>query len=101
MEKKMRQGTLCATANTLDSIPRPLLDRMELIEMTGYSIEEKIEIAIRHLVPKQLNEHGLMADELEFPQPALKYLIEGYTRESGVRSLDRTCNLHKSEFRQR
>ena len=89
VEYDLSKVMFIATANTLDSIPHPLLDRMELIEMTGYSIEEKIEIAIRHLVPKQLNEHGLKADELEFPQPALKYLIEGYTRESGVRSLDR------------
>lgn len=89
VEYDLSKVMFIATANTLDSIPRPLLDRMELIEMTGYSIEEKIEIAIRHLVPKQLNEHGLKADELEFPQSSLKYLIEGYTRESGVRSLDR------------
>ena len=79
-----------ATANSLDSIPRPLLDRMELIEMTGYSMEEKQEIAIRHLIPKQLKEHGLTKDQISFSKPVLAQIIENYTRESGVRSLERT-----------
>ena len=78
-----------ATANSLDSIPRPLLDRMELIEMTGYSLEEKQEIAKRHLVPKQLEEHGLKHKELKFPKDTMNFIIDRYTRESGVRSLDR------------
>lgn len=78
-----------ATANSLDSIPRPLLDRMELIEMTGYLLEEKVEIATRHLVPKELTENGLEASQLEFSKEVLARLIEDYTRESGVRSLDR------------
>ncbi len=78
-----------ATANSLDSIPRPLLDRMELIEMTGYCIEEKQEIAAQHLVPKQLEEHGLKKHQLKFPKRVMATLIDNYTRESGVRSLER------------
>ncbi len=78
-----------ATANTLDTIPRPLLDRLELIEMTGYSIEEKVEIALRHLIPKELKQHGLSADQLSFSKDILSRLIDDYTRESGVRSLER------------
>ncbi len=78
-----------ATANTLNTIPRPLLDRMELIEMTGYLPEEKIEIAKRHLIPKELENHGLKSSQLHLRKPTLEYLIEKYTRESGVRELDR------------
>lgn len=78
-----------ATANSLDSIPRPLLDRMELIEMTGYTQEEKLEIAKRHLLPKQLQEHGLKSGELKLGKAILNTIIEDYTRESGVRNLDR------------
>lgn len=79
-----------ATANSLDTIPRPLLDRMELIEMTGYCQEEKQEIAKRHLLPKQLKEHGLKANQLRLNKAVMDRLIDDYTRESGVRSLDRT-----------
>ena len=78
-----------ATANSLDSIPRPLLDRMELIEMTGYLQEEKEEIAKRHLIPKELANHGLKASQLKFKKEILGHIIEDYTRESGVRSLER------------
>ncbi len=78
-----------ATANSLDTIPRPLLDRMELIEMTGYCIEEKQEIAAQHLIPKQLEEHGLKKNQLRFTKKVLALLIDNYTRESGVRSLER------------
>lgn len=78
-----------ATANTLDTIPRPLLDRLELIEMTGYSIEEKVEIALRHLIPKELKQHGLSDEQLSFSKDILSRLIDDYTRESGVRSLER------------
>ena len=78
-----------ATANTLSTIPRPLLDRMELIEMTGYLQEEKVEIAKRHLVPKELENHGLKASQMRFTKPVINRLIEDYTRESGVRELDR------------
>jgi len=78
-----------ATANNIGSIPRPLLDRMELIEVSGYTQEEKIEIAARHLVPKELENHGLMPSDLILNKPVLSKLIEDYTRESGVRELDR------------
>ena len=78
-----------ATANTLDTIPRPLLDRMELVEMTGYLQEEKEEIAKRHLVPKELEKHGIMPSQLKFRKEIIGRIIEDYTRESGVRSLSR------------
>ncbi len=78
-----------ATANTLETIPRPLLDRMELIEMSGYSIEEKEEIAKRHIIPKELDNHGLKASQLRLKKEILEQIIDGYTRESGVRSLER------------
>ena len=78
-----------ATANNLSSIPRPLLDRMELIEVSGYTQEEKIEIANRHLVPKELENHGLKKTDVELSKPVLNKLIESYTRESGVRELNR------------
>jgi len=78
-----------ATANNIGSIPRPLLDRMELIEVSGYTQEEKIEIAARHLIPKELENHGLKSSDLILNKTILNKLIEYYTRESGVRELDR------------
>lgn len=78
-----------ATANSLSEISRPLLDRMEVIEIGGYIPEEKVEIARRHLVPKSLEEHGFPKDEISFEKDALKYMVERYTRESGVRQLDK------------
>ena len=78
-----------ATANSLDTVPRPLLDRMELIEMTGYLQEEKEEIAKRHLIPKELKNHGLKPSQLKFKKEILGHIIDDYTRESGVRSLER------------
>ncbi|MFZ2904920.1 MAG: endopeptidase La [Cyclobacteriaceae bacterium] len=78
-----------ATANTLDTIQPALRDRMEIIEITGYTQEEKIEIAAKHLVPKQLEEHGLKPANIKFPKAVIAKIIEGYTRESGVRSLER------------
>ena len=78
-----------ATANTLDTIPRPLLDRMELIEVSGYLLEEKVEIAKQHLIPKELENHGLKASQLRINKSVLEFLIDHYTRESGVRSLER------------
>ncbi len=79
-----------ATANDLNTISKPLLDRMELIEVSGYITEEKIEIATRHLIPKQLEIHGIQKNQLKFTRPAVKAMVDNYTRESGVRSLDRT-----------
>ena len=78
-----------ATANSLDTIPRPLLDRMELIEMSGYLQEEKEEIAKRHLIPKELANHGLKANQLRLKKDILGHIIDDYTRESGVRNLER------------
>ena len=78
-----------ATANNLASIQPALRDRMEIINVTGYTIEEKVEIARKHLLPKQLNEHGLTAKDLKIGKPQLEKIVEGYTRESGVRSLEK------------
>lgn len=79
-----------ATANSLSTISRPLLDRMELIEITGYLPEEKIEIAKRHLIPKLLESHGYGKNEIKFSDEAIRVMIESYTRESGVRKLEKT-----------
>lgn len=78
-----------ATANTLSTISKPLLDRMELIEITGYIPQEKLEIAKRHLLPKQFEAHGLKEGEIAFTDEALLYIVDKYTRESGVRLLDK------------
>ena len=77
------------TANTLDTIPRPLLDRMEIIELGSYTDEEKLMIAKNHLLPKQLKKHGLKKSQLRFSDDAIREIIRCYTRESGVRSLER------------
>ncbi len=78
-----------ATANNIGDIPRPLLDRMELIEISGYIQEEKLEIARKHLIPKEIANHGLKKDQVKLPKPSIEALIDGYTRESGVRELDK------------
>ncbi|PIB27103.1 endopeptidase La [Maribacter sp. 4U21] len=78
-----------ATANSLGTIQPALRDRMEIINVTGYTIEEKVEIAKKHLLPKQLAEHGLDATHLKIAKPQLEKIVEGYTRESGVRSLEK------------
>ena len=78
------------TANTLDTIPSPLLDRMEVLQLSGYSAEEKLEIARRYLIPRQLKETGLTADQCVFTDAALHHVIARYTREAGVRQLERT-----------
>lgn len=79
-----------ATANDLSTIAGPLRDRMEIIEVTGYLMEEKREIAKRHLIPKQLENHGITAGHVTIPDEIIDLIIEKYTRESGVRSLDMT-----------
>ena len=78
-----------ATANTLDTIPPALLDRMEVLEIPGYTRDEKLEIAKRHLVPKQIAEHGLDERQINFDEESLTTIIEQYTREAGVRNLER------------
>jgi ATP-dependent Lon protease len=78
------------TGNVLDTIPPPLLDRMEVLELQGYTEEEKIEIAFRHLIPKQTEEHGIRnREQIEFTRDGLAYVIRHYTREAGVRNLER------------
>jgi ATP-dependent Lon protease len=79
-----------ATANTLSTINPALRDRMEMIDVSGYIVEEKIEIAKRHLIPKQLDAHGVSKSKVSFNKNVLEYIVENYTRESGVRTLDKT-----------
>lgn len=78
-----------ATANVLDTIPGPLRDRMEVVELSGYTMQEKVAIATRHLVPKQLEAHALSTELLEIPEETIAELIQSYTREAGVRNLER------------
>lgn len=78
-----------ATSNSLSTIQPALRDRMEIINVSGYTIEEKVEIAKQHLLPKQLKEHGLTSKDLTIPKPQLEKIVEGYTRESGVRGLEK------------
>jgi len=77
------------TANVLDPVPPPLRDRMEVLELAGYTEEEKLKIAVEHLVGKQVANHGLTAEQVEFTEAALRTVIRGYTREAGVRNLER------------
>ncbi len=77
------------TANTTQSIPPPLLDRMEVIRISGYTDEEKLQIALKHLLPKQIEEHGLSEKNIEIDESAIKGIIDFYTREAGVRNLER------------
>ena len=77
------------TANMLDPIAEPLRDRMEIIELQGYTEEEKVHIAFQYLVPRQIDENGITKDQIEFPEEAVRYVIRHYTREAGVRSLER------------
>ena len=81
-----------ATANNISTIPAPLLDRMELIEVSGYLTEEKIEIARRHLIPDELDKLGMKDSGIKISKPAIEKIIEDYTRESGVRELDKKIN---------
>nr|XP_009765598.1 PREDICTED: lon protease homolog 2, peroxisomal isoform X2 [Nicotiana sylvestris] len=81
-----------ATANRAQPIPPPLLDRMEVIELPGYTPEEKLKIAIRHLIPRVLDQHGLSSDFLQIPEAMVKLVIQRYTREAGVRNLERNLS---------
>ena len=78
------------TANMLDPIPEPLRDRMEIIELQGYAEEEKVHIAFQYLIPRQIEENGLTAEQIEFPEDVVRHMIRHYTREAGVRNLERT-----------
>ena len=79
-----------ATANTADSIPSPLLDRMELINLSGYITDEKLEIAKRHLIPKLLPKHGLKKSNISFTAPAIREIANSYAREAGVRAMEKS-----------
>lgn len=85
----LRDVMFITTANTLDTIPRPLLDRMEIIELGSYTDEEKVMIAKNHLIPKQLTKHGLKRSQLRITDDAIREIIQCYTKESGVRNLER------------
>ncbi len=89
LEYDLSNVMFIATANTVNTISPALRDRMEMIDISGYIVEEKIEIAKRHLVPKQLDAHGVKKNQLNFTKPILENIIENYTRESGVRELDK------------
>ncbi|MGD1061847.1 MAG: endopeptidase La [Terracidiphilus sp.] len=78
------------TANMLDTVPPPLIDRMEIIPLQGYSEEEKVHIANRYLIPRQIKENGITAEQIEFPEEAVRHIIRHYTREAGVRKLEQT-----------
>jgi ATP-dependent Lon protease len=89
VEYDLSKVMFIATANTLNTISQPLRDRMELIEMSGYLVEEKVEIAKRHLMMRQLTNHGLDEDAVSISDPVFQFIVENYTRESGVRELDK------------
>ncbi len=89
VEYDLSKVLFIATANSLDTIQPALRDRMEIIEVTGYTLEEKSEIARRHLIPKQKEEHGLKTKDIGFDKKSIQKIIDGYTRESGVRNLER------------
>ncbi len=89
LEYDLSNVMFIATANTTESISPTLRDRMEMIDVSGYIVEEKVEIARRHLVPKQLKAHGVKKNQITFPKKVLEYIIENHTRESGVRLLDK------------
>src|SRR6476619_3746207 len=89
LEFDLSEVLFIATANILDTIPIPLQDRMEVINLAGYTVDEKLHIARRYLVPRQLAANGLKASQIEFADPALRAIIDEYTREAGVRNLER------------
>lgn len=89
VEYDLSKVLFIATANSLEGVHPALRDRMEVIDLTGYTVEEKEQIAKRHLIPKQMDEHGLKSSKIKFENGAIKKIIEAYTRESGVRNLER------------
>jgi len=86
----LSKALFICTANMLDTVPPPLLDRMELIFLQGYTEEEKVQIANRYLIPRQIKENGITTDQIEFPEDAVRYVVRHYTREAGVRKLEQT-----------
>lgn len=89
LEYDLSNVLFIATANSLDTIPAPLRDRMEIINISGYTLEEKLQIAKKHLLPKQIEENGLTEEQIQITDEAIEKIIDQYTRESGVRSLER------------
>ena len=87
----LSKALFITTANTLDTIPAPLLDRMEILRLSGYSEEEKTEIAKRYLIPRQLKHTGLTTEQCSIEPEALEKLIRSYTREAGVRRLEQVA----------
>src|SRR5690606_11457046 len=85
----LSQVMFITTANVLDTIPGPLQDRMEIIQLSSYTEEEKVRIVQGYLIPRQIKENGLKPDEIEFTEAALREIVQGYTREAGVRNLER------------
>ncbi len=85
----LREVIFVATANALDYVPRPLLDRLEVIRLSGYTEEEKVQIAEQHIIPKTLEKHGLASKQLKFANTAIRKIVQEYTREAGVRNLER------------
>lgn len=85
----LSQVLFITTANTLDTIPRPLLDRMEVIRLSGYILEEKLQIAVKYIIPRQIKRHGLDVKKVKFTADALKGIVNGYAREAGVRNFER------------
>ncbi|MDR3726441.1 MAG: endopeptidase La [Terracidiphilus sp.] len=84
----LSKALFICTANQLDTVPPPLLDRMELIFLQGYTEEEKVQIAFRYLIPRQVKENGITPEQIEFPEDAVRYVVRHYTREAGVRKLE-------------
>jgi len=84
----LSKALFICTANQLDTVPAPLLDRMELIFLQGYTEEEKVQIAFRYLIPRQIKENGITTEQIEFPEDAVRYVVRHYTREAGVRKLE-------------
>jgi len=84
----LSKALFICTANMLDTVPPPLLDRMELIFLQGYTEEEKVQIAVRYLIPRQIKENGITNEQIEFPEDAVRYIVRHYTREAGVRKLE-------------
>ncbi len=85
----LREVIFVATANAFDNVPRPLLDRLEVIRLSGYTEEEKVQIAEQHIIPKTLEKHGLKGKQLKFATPSIRKIVQEYTREAGVRNLER------------
>jgi len=94
----LSKAMFITTANVLETIPGPLRDRMEVITIAGYTEEEKVHIARRYLIPRQLDRHGLKEGQLELTDAALRAIIQGYTREAGVRNLEREIGTIARKF---